>query len=137
MNFSNDCAYLNFHKQSLKGRVQDFVISFYNKPNDFNSILDETSDLFQKLWEEFSSKRFLARLIAKVNFEHINVTSGETEERSYHFPSYKSEEVNNPHDFFVKHIEKIVSRLDAFNSNGSNLLIKNIEHIHIQLSFIN
>lgn len=134
--FSNDCAYLNFHKQSLKGRVQDYVISFYNNPNNFYSILNETNFLFQKLIEKFSSKRILARLVAQVTFTHINDTTENTEERSYHFPSYSIEEVIDSEAFFVKHIEKVVSRLDTFNSNGSNLLLKRIEHIHIQLSFM-
>ena len=132
---SNDCAYLDFYKQSLKGRVQDYVISFYDNPNDFDAVLMRTSTLFQRLIETFSNKRISARLVAKVNFEHINNISGNTEERSYHFPSYSNEDVIDPYDFFVRHLQKIVSRLDTFNSSGSNLLLKNIEHIHIHLTF--
>ena len=119
--FSKDCAYLNFHKQSLKGRVQDYVISFYENPKDFFPILNEVNVIFQKLIETFSGKRILARLIPKVNFEHKNGIIGDIEERSYHFPSYSIEEVDNPSDFFIRHMERIVSRLEKFNSSGSNL----------------
>ena len=51
MNFANDFCNLNFHKQSLKGRVQDYVISFYENQTDFSAILDKTLDLFLKLYE--------------------------------------------------------------------------------------
>ena len=136
MNFSNDCAYLNFHKESLRGRVKDYAISFYNVATDFDLILDDTFDIFQRLFDKNAGKPFFARLVAKVNFWHINSETGVTEERSYHFPSLQSERVTIPHDFFQRHMQKIVSRMDTFLSNGSNLLIKNIEHIHIQLSFI-
>ena len=137
MEFSNDCAYLNFHKQSLKGRVRDYIISFYTEATDFDSILKETSDLFQRLCDENNKTRFLARLVAKVDFYHINLETDVNEERSYHFTSLGNETVVDPHDFFQRHIEKSVSRMDTFVSNGSNLLLKNIEHIHIQLSKVN
>ena len=136
MNFSNDCAYLNFHKESLRGRVKDYAISFYNVATDFDLILNDTFDIFQRLFDKNIVKPFLARLVAKVNFRHINSETGVTEERSYHFPSLQSEKVILPYDFFLRHIQKIVSRMDTFVSKGSNLLIKNIEHIHIQLSFV-
>ena len=136
MHFSNDCAFLNFHKQSLKGRVQDYVISFHNETADFTSILTKTSELFQRLCEAYVERSISARLVAKVNFYHINTVTGDREERDYHFPSLTSERVIVPDEFFHRHSQKIVSRMDNFVSNGSNLLIKNIEHIHIQLSFI-
>ena len=134
MNFANDFCDLNFHKQSLKGRVQDYVISFYENQTDFSAILDKTLDLFLKLYENFNDQRILVRLIAKLNFYHMNEASGVREERSYHFTSYSSETVDDPYKFFHRHMQKIVSRLDSFNANGSNLLIKNIEHIHIQIT---
>ena len=135
MHFANDICDLNFHKQSLKGRVQDYVISFYENQTDFLTILDKTLDLFLKLYENFSNKRVFVRLIAKLNFYHMNDASGVREERSYHFTSYSSEPVDEPYKFFNRHMQKIISRLDLFNANGSNLLIKNIDHIHIQISF--
>ena len=134
MNYSNDFCNLQFYKQSLKGRVQDYVISFNDNQTDFHAILDKTLDLFLKLYENFSNRNVLVRLIAKLNFYHMNEVSGIREERSYHFTSYSSETVDEPYKFFHRHMQKIVSRLDAFNANGSNLLIKNIEHIHIQIT---
>ena len=135
MNFSNDCAYLKFHKESLRGRVQDYVISFRNEAMDLKSILNETSELFQRLFHEYNTKPLMSRLVAKVNFQHINYVTGVIEERSYHFTSFKSEKVTMPDEFFKRHMEKIASRMDTFTSHGSNLIIKNIEHIHIQLSY--
>ena len=58
------------------------------------------------------------------------------EERFYHFSSYQSEKVYDVNDFFERHMTKIASRFDSFNTNGSNLLIKNIAHIHVLLTLV-
>jgi len=134
MLFSNDCAYLKFYKQSLKGTVQDYCISFYDEPNDLLFVMKETIILFEKLIDTFSHVK--ARLVAKVNFIHVNNETNETEERAYHFPSYSVEEVTNPQDFFIRHMLKIGNYLDSFTERGSNLLLKNIEHIHILLTLL-
>ena len=69
------------------------------------------------------------RLVAKVIFKHIP-----TEElRTYHFGSYAAELVDEPEDFFQRHMMKIAQRMEDFNEHGSNLIIVNISHIHIQL----
>ena len=83
MNYSNDFCNLQFYKQSLKGRVQDYVISFNDNQTDFHAILDKKLDLFLKLYENFSNRNVLVRLIAKLNFYHMNEVSGIREERSY------------------------------------------------------
>ena len=69
------------------------------------------------------------RFLAKVIVEHVP-----TEEfRAYHFSSYASEYVDDPQDFFERHMLKTSQRMDDFNEHGSNLVIYNISHIHIQL----
>ena len=133
MSFSNDCASLNFYKQSLKGVVEDYVINFNNEHTSISDVLYITQDLFKQLMDKLSERVPRARLIAKVCFIHINSETQEIEERFYHFPSYQTEQVLNAKEFYERHMEKISTRLDAFIKNGSNLLIKNIAHIHIQL----
>ena len=135
MHFSNDCGFLTFHRESLKGVIQDYVISFHEDECDMQLIIIGSSDLFRQLINSFKNRKVLARLVAKVNFYHLNEKQEVISERSYHFPSFSSEEVIDATDFFERHMLKIASRLDTFNANGSNLLIKNIQHIHMQLSF--
>lgn len=136
MSFHNDCAVLDFYKESFKGRFQDFIITFNEEQTDLMQILPMTLNLFKQLTDSFGDKIVSARLIAKINFIHVNNESNEVEERAYHFASFQSEIVNDAEDFFERHMTKIASRLDSFNKNGSNLLLKNIAHIHVVLSFI-
>ena len=133
--FHNDCAYLRFYKKSLKDRVQDFVISFHEDQTNIETILSTTLELFQRLMQKFEDKQVLARLVAKVNFLHINKEKDEVSERCYHFPSYSCEKVREVDDFYQRHMLKIADRLNSFNHDGSNLLIKNVEHVHILISF--
>ena len=39
MPLHNNCATLNFHRQSFRGRVQDFVISFHEDQRDIEQVL--------------------------------------------------------------------------------------------------
>ena len=134
MSFSNNCASLQFYKQSRKGVVTDYKISFNEECKSIFYVLAITQDLFKQLIDEFSHRQPKARLVAKVCFTHINNDTNEIEERSYHFSSYQTERVFSATEFYEQHMMKIASRLDNFNKNGSNLLIKNIQHIHILLT---
>ena len=80
----------------------------------------------------FNGKFVTGRLVAKVNFIHFNRETDKNEERAFHFSSYQSENINNE-TYFKRHMAKIASRLESFNANGSNVLIKSIEHIHIHV----
>ena len=131
MSFSNDCGNLSFHKQSLKGTIQDYVIAFHRRERDLNLIIEDTYALFLKLMEKFKDTVVKATLVAKMDFSHLGK---EVEDRSYHFTSYSSEEVIDPREFFERHMMKISQRLDDFNANGSNLVLRSNSHIHIQLS---
>ena len=132
MSFRNDCAVLNFHKESVKGRVKDYQVSFNDEQREIQRLIPLTLDLFRQLVDTFTEGRLHARLIAKVNFSHVNPLTDEVTERAYHFASYKSEKVSDVNEFYQRHMRRIAERLDSFNINGSNLLIKNIAHIHIQ-----
>ena len=73
--------------------------------------------------------------MAKVNFLHVNEVANEISDRSYYFPSFKTEViVGDALEFYTTHMLKIAKRLDYFHVNGSNLQIKNIESIHILLT---
>ena len=136
MSFHNNRATLDFHRQSVRGTVKDFVISFHEDQRDIEQVLRLTLDLFQQLMKTFNGKFVTGRLVAKVNFIHFNKETDENEERAFHFSSFKSENIKNETDFFKRHMTKIASRLESFNANGSNLLIKSIEHIHILLNVL-
>ena len=132
--FENDVASLKIHRQSLRGKVVDFIFHFNEEQTDMEQVLRLTLDLFRQLIESYGDKILHARLVAKVRFIHLNNVTNEEEERFYHFSSYQSEKVFNTDDFFQRHMAKIISRLDSFNANGSNLLIKNIAHLHVLLT---
>ena len=133
--FSTSFACLQHHKDSLRGKVKDYVISFNEPQQDVEAMIEATFEVVEQLFLTFKGNRVCGRLIAKVDYIHVNNIFDNVSERSYHFPSYSSEEIVDVYDFFVKHMTKIARRMDSFNANGSNLLIKKIEHIHIQLSF--
>ena len=127
MEFKNDCATLSFHKHSLRGRVADYVIACHEHQVDIACLIANTYELFMKLMAHYNDAK--VRLVAKVIFKHIP-----TEElRTYHFGSYAAELVDEPEDVFQRHMMKIAQRMEDFNEHGSNLVIVNISHIHIQL----
>ena len=133
--FSNSFACLSHHKSSLRGVVQDYVLNFNSLQFQIeDTIVTATLELIEQLVSSLNGKRVLGRLVAKVNYTHINSLTNETSDRAYHFPSYSLEEIEDVEDFYTRHMTKIIMRMDSFNNNGSNLMIKNIEHIHIQLS---
>ena len=136
MSIQNNYAYVNPYKQSFKGKITDYTITFNENQTDIQQILYITRDLFEQLIQSFPNNDIYARLVAKVSFQHFNNFNNENEERFYHFASYSTEKVVQPNEFFDRHMTKIASRLDAFNENGSNLLLKGIPRIHILLSLL-
>lgn len=127
---------MKFHKESFRGRVKDFQISFNEEQKDIDSAIQVSLELFRQLINSFQNANVLVRFIAKVNFFHVNPLTNEVTERSYHFCSDKTESVYDVDEFYQRHMRKIVQRLDNFNVHGSNLLIKNIAHIHVQCTII-
>ena len=131
---TNNICNLSFHRQSLKGTVQDFIISFTEEQTDLKLIIGKAQDLFTQLIDTFVDKRVKARLVAEVEFIKIN---HEDEVASFHFASHQMEWVEDSEDFYERHFGKIISRLDQFNNQGSNLLVNRIKHIHIRLNVVN
>ena len=54
-----------------------------------------------------------------------------------YFPSLTAEVIDDVDDFFITHMLKIVERMENYNTRGSNLLLYNIEEIHIHVSCLN
>ena len=127
--FGNLC----FHRQSLRGRVQDYIISFDEEECDIQTIVNKTYDLFENLMQHFKEKVVKARLIAKVNYLRLNDQHEVIDNEDYHFSSYALEEVTEPKVFYERHMNKIISRMDTFHQNGSRLMINHIKHIHISM----
>ena len=68
----NEHATLCFHKSSLKNVVQDYVISFNEEEREIEPLIDKTLYLVKQLFDKFPNKTVYARVIAKVNYFHIN-----------------------------------------------------------------
>ena len=132
--FTNSSACISLHRRSSHDIVQDYVIKFNSVKLDFEEIANETLGLIEQLIQSLEDKQVSGRLIAKVNFDHYNFVKDEIDPRTYYFPSYSSEDIVNVKEFFDRHLRKIANRLDTFHDGGSNLIIKNIEFIFVQLS---
>ena len=131
---TNSFGKLCFHRLSLRGTVRDFIISFEEKECDMQSMVHKTYDLFETLIRHFNDKVIKARLIAQVNYLRLNDAHEVIGNEDYHFASYSLEEVDDPKDFYERHMCKIMSRMDSFHQNGSRLMINIIKHIHIALA---
>ena len=136
ISFNNQFAYICHHKSSKWDIAHDYVIKFNTVQRSIDQIIPETFELVEQLMNSLKFSRVKARLIAKINFDHFNPQTHEQSSRSYHFSSYQSEVIDDLEDFYVRHMTKIASRLDTFNENGSNLVIKDIECIYMQLTII-
>ena len=131
---SNAFGQLCFHRQSLRGKVQDYVINFNEEQCDMQTMIHKTYDLFHTLLHHFKEVDVKARLIAKVNYLRLNERHEVMGDEDYHFSSYAMERVEDPKDFYERHMNKIISRMDSFHQNGSRLMINTIKHIHIALA---
>lgn len=130
----NEYALLKYHRQSLLGAVIDFKITFNTDETAVEEIMKITSDLFQSLCDEFTKHdaTLKADLAAKVRYWRVSTDM----EESYWHASSPSETVENPVEFFKKHMLKIGTRIDKMNERGSMLMIVAIEEIHARLSVL-
>ena len=136
ISFETECGKLCFHAQSLHGRVQDYIITFHDFVGDIGLVCGRSLDLFRRLIEHFQDFTIKARLIAQVRFIRFDEGLEPAEKVDYHFTSYSQEEVVEAKEFFHRHMNKIVSRLDEFNIHGSRLVIDYIPRLHIALTLI-
>lgn len=133
MLFDNDLIEICNYKSSLNGLAQDFIINLKEISNDLTYICTESREIIEKLFKylNFEDNIIRARLVADIEYVHVNNTNEVIEYRNYHFPSLKSEIVNDVNEWLVRHMLKICERIETFNNRGSNLLINKINHIHI------
>ena len=137
LSFSNEFGGINYHKSSLRGAVIDYIIFFNERQADLQIIIQKTYEIFQEIFKYYEGKRIKARLIVKVNYIRPSKSNDEdTTKLAIHFPSLQSEEVFDVEDFFNRHMSKILNRMDTFHEKGSNLILENIEHVYIELSFM-
>ena len=136
VNFETESGKLCFHRQSLRGMVQDYVITFKEDSPVIEVAAGRGLDLFCLLVEHFKEYKIKARLIAQIQFIRLNQELEPMEKVDYHFTSYRQEVVVDAKEFFQRHMCKIASRLDAFNEHGSRLLIDHLRHLHIALSLL-
>ena len=133
---TNASGKLCLHRQSLRERVQDYIISFDEEVADIQMVVGKTFDLFQQLMNKFKEDEVKARLIAQVSYLRLNDQHEVVGEEDYHFSSYQMEKVMDVSDFYNRHLAKVASRMDAFHQNGSRLLINHIKHIHISMMIL-
>ena len=140
MSYQNEYASITHHRNSKRGKIVDYVISFYESKQDIEKIVVQAADIFRQLIEEYfkRGKSVKARLVAKAQYKHINMElNGQESDRVYYFPSYHSEVIEDIDEFFTSHLLKIASRMDSFHTNGSNLVLDYIEHIHVEINVLN
>lgn len=59
------------------------------------------------------------------------------ERRSYFHPSYKAGVIEEADIFYFDHMLNICESMTNFNHRGSNLMIVNVEEIHLHIFVIN
>ena len=130
---NNQFANLCFYKQSTRGVIQDYIVSFDEEECDIERVIDKSYDLFERLMEHFKDKCVKARLIVQANYLRMNEQHEKIGEEDYHFASYRAEEVLDANAFYKRHMTKIASRMDSFHQNGSRLIMNCIKHIHVAI----
>lgn len=133
--YANKYATLTEYKSAFNKAAIDYVIRFQSRETSIETIIEHTCDIIKQLVDGYHTKNktIKARLVAKVMYINTKTESLV----SYYHPSKQFEIVNNVEDFFYTHMLKIAERMDNFNCNGSNLLIHNIEEIHIHIDVLN
>lgn len=133
--FSNDFATLSEYKVSFRKRNVDYVIRFHTEQTDIHLIIKRSFEIVKQLIEKYQreDKTIKGRMVALVNYVHT-VTEKSV---SYYHSSFQHEVIEDAVDFFSTHLLKIAERMENMNRHGSNLMIKNIQEIHIHITVIN
>ena len=130
--FSHDDATLLHYKTCFNGLLNDYVIRFDNEESNLEVVIEKSFAVFKMLYEKYKSedKVISGRLVALVKYIHLL----DDKTVSYYHASYATEVIVDASDFFNAHMLKIGQRMENFNKNGSHLVIKNIEEIHIHIN---
>ena len=130
---TNEFCRLCLHKEGMKGRLQDFIISFETEPVAIDQVLGWTHSIFRQLMQKYELGTVKARLVACVRYERLNDRHEVIGTERYHFGSYSAEHVDDIDDFYARPMQKIALRMDVFHANGSRLRIQGIEAVHINV----
>ena len=133
--FSNDFATLTEYKASSRKQFLDYVIRFHSQQIDIQQVINHTFDIVKQLVEMYqhNDKTIKGRMVALINY--VNVVTEKSV--SYFHSSYQSEIIEDVSNFFYTHMFKIAERMESMNQNGSNLIIKNIQEIHLHITVHN
>ena len=133
--FSNDFATLTEYRASTRKQLVDYVIRFHSQQIDIQQVIKHTFDIVKQLVEMYQhdDKTIKGRMVALVHY--VNVVTEKSV--SYFHSSCQSEIIDNVNDFFYTHMLKIAERMENMNQNGSNLMVENIQEIHLHISVCN
>ena len=131
---TNEFGNLCLHRQSRRGFIQDYIVTFDQEESAIENVLGKSYDLFENLMKHFKDVWVKVRLIAQVNYLRVNENHEVIGQEDFHFASYQAEEVFDTKDFYERHMAKIASRMDGFHQRGSRLLLNRFKHIHIALT---
>ena len=132
--YHNEHFTLSLHKECFGGAAQDFVMRFKRQETSIEEIISISSDIVKQVIEIYQRKRKVVsgRLVARVVYSSVH----KKEPIIYYHPSFQMERIHDAEDFYMRHMLKIVNRMDTFNHEGSNLVIEKIDEIHLHFSSI-
>ena len=132
--YHNEHFTLSLHKECFGGAAQDFVMRFKRRETSIEEIISISSDIVKQVIEIYQRKRKVVsgRLVARVVYSSVH----KKEPIIYYHPSFQMERIHDAEDFYMRHMLKIVNRMDTFNHEGSNLVIEKIDEIHLHFSSI-
>ena len=130
--YHNEHFTLSLHKECFGGAAQDFVMRFKRQETSIEEIISISSDIVKQVIEIYQRKRKVVsgRLVARVVYSSVH----KKEPIIYYHPSFQMERIHDAEDFYMRHMLKIVNRMDTFNHEGSNLVIEKIDEIHLHFS---
>ena len=78
----------------------DYCIKSNETHSDMSKIVEETLHLSQSAMKDIKHRKGCARLVAKVNFVHVNRETNEMDERSCHSSFIFTQEVVHVKEFY-------------------------------------
>ena len=124
------------NRHRVKGEVVDYVIMLPRNETSMDDVVYKTEDLFTAICTHYIDNRWKARLVALCEYERINNEGEVIGRETYHHGSFHSEwcSLMHAHEFYRRHLRRIVSRIESFLRNGSSLRFVGYKHIHVAFS---
>ena len=112
------------------------MIRFHSEQDNLDVIVKHTFQVVKELVDYYHYEKgetTSGRLVALVKYFHID----KEEIVSYYHPSYQAEVIEEADNFYFHYMLKICERMENFNHQGSNFIMKNVQEIHFHISVIN